>query len=152
MELISLAQVKWGSGAEPLDKSWTAFQGGTKTQWRVKGCLERSWLVEWECGWEPTLDRTAKERHIRLHCMHMPGEMGTDRHYCTQGFAQVEHYPVHLQWEVGGGGSWSRIFTFTEHCEAIWKGNRGIHFYQFTTSYWIPLEIWSILAFVCELE
>ena len=26
------------------------------------------------------MDRTAKERHIRLHCMHMPGEMGTDRH------------------------------------------------------------------------
>lgn len=56
---------------------------GTKTQQRAEPegrRLERGWLVEWEYGWEPALDRTAKERHIRLHCMHMPGEMGTDRH------------------------------------------------------------------------
>lgn len=81
------------------------ISGGTKTQWRVKGCLERSWLVEWECGWEPVLDRTAKERHIRLHCMHMPGEMGIDRPCCTEPFAQVEHYPMYLQC-LRLGGVW----------------------------------------------
>lgn len=62
--------------------------GGTKTQCRAEHCLEWSWLVEWEYGLEPALDRTAKERHIRLHCMHMPGEMETDRHSAAQ-----EHLP-----------------------------------------------------------
>lgn len=57
-------------------------------------------LVEWECGCGPALGRMAKERRIRLHCMHMPGEMGTDRRSVAhKHLPEPGTFLLHLQYQ-----------------------------------------------------